>query len=150
MLYPEIAANLKQVSLPDLQRAASQLRTYKNVTILTIPHWSVIPELKDAAKQAGKDQRRVMREIKSRPEFHKVVLPARVSAQLQATQSQPEKINTGDRVHSTYHDADGVVIRLEWSPRVGSIYHVRLDNGQVVCVAREDLIRIEESTAERC
>lgn len=179
MKYPAIPLDLKQAPYSELERAAQALRDYKNVTILNIRHWRAIPELLAAAKQVTKDQRRVLREIKARPEFAKRALietcpkcqsgdiveytsfdgqrlhcrncnqnwqPTVQQIKRAAQQPEPEKINSGDRVHSTFHNADGEVIRLEWSARVGGIYHVRLDNGSVVFCHVSDLSLLGSNT----
>lgn len=149
MQYPQLPTNLKQASYQDLARADSALRQYKNVTILGIKHWRAIPQLKDAIKVVNRDQRRVLKEIKARPEFHKVIKPSvsgreiYASLHAQSQTPQPEKLNKHDRVHSKYHNADGELITVEYSSRVGWIYMVLLDNGETVCVAREDLSKIE-------
>lgn len=154
MDYPQLPANLKHASYSELTRAEMSLRQYKNITILGIKHWRAIPQLCDAAKEVNKDQRRVMREIKARPEFHRVILPSPESRELvkkhvaAQAQKRTEQINTGDRVHSKFHDADGVVIRIEWSARVGVIYHVRLDNGSVVFCHVSDLSRLGNTELE--
>lgn len=162
MDYPQLPMNLKQAPYQELARAEMALRQYKNVTILGIKHWRAIPQLKDAIKQVNKDQRRVLKEIKARPEFHKIILPSpesriiierHIAARFQSQNSQVEKLNVstptnpvealniGDRVHSKFHNVDGEIIRIEWSPRVGIIYHVRLDDGTIVYCARVDLTR---------
>jgi hypothetical protein len=134
MEYPTIPANLKQASLEELARAHNALRQYKNVTVLGIRHWRAIPELKDRVKQVNADQRRIMREIKSRP--HRVIMPSSESSTVVPPQS---KLNIGERVHSKFHNADGEIVRIEYSSRVGAIYHVRLDSGNVAPVSRADL-----------
>ncbi len=138
MEYPHIPSNLKQAPYQELARVDNALRHYKNATILGIKHWRAIPQLKDAIKEVNRDQRRVLKEIKARPES-RAMIHAHVAAQ-----SEPEKIQVGDRVHSKFHNADGEIIRIEWSARVGNIYHVKLDNHETVFVAREDLSRLEK------
>ena len=139
MMYPDIPSNLKQAPYQELARVEMDLRMYKNVTILTIPHWRAIPQLKDAIKEVNRDQRRVLKEIKARPEF-----TIRIAPPTQSQTSQPEKIQVNDRVRSKFHNAEGEIIRIEWSARVGNIYHVKLDSGETVYVAREDLSRVEK------
>lgn len=160
MEYPHIPPNLKQAPYQELARAEMDLRHYKNVTILGIPHWRAIPQLKESAKKVSADQRRVMKEIKARPEFlfrsanPQVIMPSAESRKLihahmvakfaERERARQQKLEIGDRVHSTYHDADGKVARIEYSARVGSIYHVKLDNGETVYCAREDLSKLEK------
>ena len=151
MEYPTLPSNLKQAPYQELARADNALRQYKNVTILGIRHWRAIPQLKEAAKQVNRDQRRVLKEIKARPEFRKVILPSPASRAIihshvatQLSQPQPEKIQVGDRVRSKFHNADGEVVRIEWTHRVGSIYHIKLDTGAMVYVAREDLSKVNQ------
>lgn len=135
MQYPQLPDNLKASSYSELARAAAALRQYKNVTILGVKHWRAIPELKDRIRAVNADQRRIQRELRSRPEVR--------AQQEESPKPQDEKLNTGDRVHSRYHEADGEIIRIEWSPRVGVIYHVRLSDGHVVYCARQDITKKE-------
>jgi hypothetical protein len=136
MEYPKIPTDLKSSSYYELARTAAALRDYKNVTILGIRYWRTRPDLLERMKEVSADQRRIHRELRTRPE---------ACVQKESPKpTQQEKMNTGDRVHSRYHDADGELIRIEWSPRVGMIYHVRLVDGRVVYCARTDLTKKEE------
>ena len=69
MQYPSIPTNLKQATFAELAKADSQLRLYKNVTVLSIPHWRAIPQLVAVASDISRTQRRIAKEIKTRPEY---------------------------------------------------------------------------------
>lgn len=143
MEYPAIPQDLKQAPVSELARVERMLRQYKNATILGIKHWRAIPQLCDAAKRVTQDQRRVVKEMKMRSENRNVPPPRESRAQRHSQNSRIEKLNSGDRVRSKFHNADGEVIRIEWSARVGVIYHVRLDNGQIVYCHVSDLTKLE-------